>query len=150
MKFFMKSSLMILIMLAFVSGAASPERGKGIGIIVGEPTGLSAKMWTSSATAIDGGLAWSFGRNGHLHFHADQLWHNFNFINNTQFALYFGAGAELNLGSLPAVGVRGVVGIDYFFRKIPLDAFFEIVPVFTLLPGTGFAGGAGLGLRWFF
>lgn len=135
---------------AYVHSAASPDKGRGIGILIGEPTGLSAKMWTSSSTAFDGGLAWSFGKNGRLHFHADYLWHNFNMIHHKQFSLYFGTGAEINLGSLPAIGLRGVAGIVYFFKDIPLDAFFEIVPVFTLLPGTGMSGGAGIGLRWFF
>ncbi len=150
MKSILKISLFILIIFIRTSSAATPHKGKGIGIVVGEPTGLSAKMWLSSGTALDGGLAWSFGKNGRLHFHADHLWHNFNIIQQKQFSIYFGAGGELNLGSLPAIGLRGVTGIDYFFKDIPLDDFFEIVPVFTLLPGTGMSGGAGIGLRWFF
>jgi len=150
MKSFVKITVFLLVTLTCIGRAAAPDKGKGVGIIIGEPTGLSAKMWTSSSTALDGGLAWSFGENGRLHFHADHLWHNFNFIKNRQFSLDFGAGAEINLGSLPIMGVRGVIGVEYFFEEITLDAFFEMVPVFTLLPGTGFTGGGGIGLRWFF
>ncbi len=150
MKFLKKNSLILLITLICASRAASPESGKGIGFLIGEPTGLNAKMWTSSQTALDAGLAWSFGKNGRLHFHADHLWHNFDAFEHKQFSLYFGAGVEINLGSLPVAGVRGVLGVNYFFKEFPLDAFFEIVPVFTVLPGSGFTGGGGIGLRWFF
>ena len=33
------------------------RQGFGIGLIVGEPTGLSAKKWLSDATAIDAAVA---------------------------------------------------------------------------------------------
>lgn len=143
-------SLFLLIVLAGFSRAASPKKGTGIGFIVGEPTGISAKMWTSSTTALDGALAWSFGKNGRLHLHADHLWHYFNVPKNQPVAFYVGAGGELNLGGSPVLGLRAVAGMNYFFAGIPLDAFFEIVPIFTLLPASGLSAGAGLGLRWFF
>ena len=47
-----------LILLAFVAlfsvGVMAQNSGLGLGVIFGEPTGLSAKIWTSERTALDG------------------------------------------------------------------------------------------------
>ncbi len=50
-------------LLAIFCGAASAGgRNFGVGIILGEPTALSAKYWTSSTTAFDFGIGWGAGR----------------------------------------------------------------------------------------
>jgi hypothetical protein len=53
----------------------SQSRGFGLGIILGEPTGISAKYWTGSTTALDFGLGYSFEKNSRMHLHADYLFH---------------------------------------------------------------------------
>jgi hypothetical protein len=35
------------------------DRAFGLGVMIGEPTGVSAKLWTSAANAFDFGLGWS-------------------------------------------------------------------------------------------
>jgi hypothetical protein len=52
-------TLFILVSLSQLSFAQ--ERNFGLGVIVGEPTGLSAKLWTSNTGALDFGLGWSIG-----------------------------------------------------------------------------------------
>src|SRR5262245_41316938 len=51
--------------------------GAGLGIIVGEPTGVSAKIWVGGNTALDAAAAWSFADEGALHLHGDFLAHAF-------------------------------------------------------------------------
>ncbi len=70
-----KIQLCPIILLLLASSAMAQDRGFGLGVILGEPTGLSGKYWTSSTNAIDGGLAWSFRHAGFFHVHADYLWH---------------------------------------------------------------------------
>jgi hypothetical protein len=49
----------------------------GIGVMFGEPTGISIKNWTGGSTAINIGAAWSLsGRNEAIHLHADFLFHS--------------------------------------------------------------------------
>ncbi|MBI3766102.1 MAG: hypothetical protein HY277_06330, partial [Ignavibacteriales bacterium] len=45
----------------------SQDRGFGIGILIGEPTGVSVKGWLNATNAIDAGVAWSFVRETSFH-----------------------------------------------------------------------------------
>ena len=77
--------LFALSLVFFLSTAAlSQDRGFGAGIILGEPTGLSAKSWLSQQNAIDLGLAYSFRHRGYFHLHADYLWHFPDVIESTE------------------------------------------------------------------
>ena len=143
---------------------AAQDHGFGMGLILGEPTGLSAKLWTSKENAFDFGLGVSIGGdrishkgnyNGRsrIHFHMDYLWHSFNAINSTEkFPLYYGIGGRFNTGGNyeGSFGVRGVFGIAWFPRSTPIDVFLELVPVFQVTPLTGLGIDAGLGIRYFF
>jgi hypothetical protein len=145
-----------LILIAFVSlfsiGVFAQDSGLGLGVIFGEPTGLSAKMWTSERTAIDAAVAWSFVGEGWLHIHADFLVHNFDLINVSEGSLpvYFGVGAYVGLSSDLGLGARVPVGIAYHFEGAPVEAFFELVPGLALLPEIRFYFGGGIGARYFF
>jgi hypothetical protein len=144
--------LIILIFIAFLSlTIQAQDRGFGIGIMAGEPTGLSAKLWMSRATAADFGLAWSI--DSYLHIHGDIVMHKFNLINVSQGELpvYIGLGARI-LFTDPdlSLGVRVPIGLDYHFRSAPFDLFFEIVPIMNLTPATEFDFNAAIGFRYFF
>ncbi len=126
--------------------------GFGVGIILGEPTGISAKLWLTEKTAIDGGVAWSMWNESALNIHADFLVHSFNLINVSQgqLPLYFGIGARVKLANDPLVGVRVPVGLAYLFGSAPLDIFLEVVPILDLIPGTYFHFNSAIGVRYFF
>jgi len=140
-------------------GSASAQNRKfGLGVILGEPTGLSAKLWIGKNTAIDGALAWSFGSFGTfgyqsaLYVHADYLFHNFNLIKveKGRLPVYYGIGASVVLASDVGVGIRVPIGLEYIFANAPFDIFLEIVPMLAVVPGTSFGVNAGLGARYFF
>jgi hypothetical protein len=164
----LKTNILIAIILLLFTFAAAPvaaqDRGFGLGLILGEPTGLSAKLWTSQNNAFDFGLGLSVGgdrisknhvynNNGRIHFHMDYLWHAFNAISSTErFPLYYGLGARFNSGGGydESIGVRGVFGIAWFPHSTPIDVFLELVPVLQLTSSTGFGIDAGVGVRYFF
>ncbi len=148
-----------------VQESVAQDRGFGLGVIIGEPTGISAKAWTSSVNAFDFGLGWSIGGDrigkydGHynggsrIHFHMDYLWHSFNAIHSSErFPLYYGIGGRINTGAGydGSVAVRGVFGIAWLPHKTPIDVFFELVPSLQLTPASGFGIDAGIGARYFF
>lgn len=145
-----------LILIAFVSlfslGAFAQDSGLGLGLIFGEPTGLSAKMWTSERTAIDAAVAWSFVGSGWLHIHTDFLIHNFDLIDVSEGSLpvYFGVGAYLGLASDLGLGARVPVGLAYHFEGAPVEVFFELAPGLALLPEIKFYIGGGIGARYYF
>lgn len=155
----MKKLFIFIGFAVLLCGSASAQDRKfGLGIIMGEPTGLSAKLWTGSSTAIDGALAWSFGSfgtfgsQGALYAHADYLFHNFNLIRveKGRLPVYYGIGASVVLANSAGVGVRIPVGLEYLFANAPFDIFLEVVPMLALVPSTSFGVNAGLGARYFF
>ncbi len=147
-------SIMVFVLTAVLLCGTAEAKGSGfgLGIIVGEPTGLSAKLWTGNSTAIDGAVAWSFGKDSALHLHADYLFYNFNLfkVEKGKLPLYYGIGGRIKLVDDMKVGVRIPVGINYIFAKAPLDIFLEIVPMLELVPRTEFNLNGGIGIRYFF
>ena len=147
----MKKLFLISFTILLSLNVLSQNSGLGIGVIIGEPTGLSAKMWTSEKTAIDAGLAWSFIGSGFLHIHADMLMHSFAIdVDKGQLPIYFGLGAKLVLANDLGLGVRIPVGMSYLFESAPIDIFIELVPVLDLVPATAFTFEGGVGIRYFF
>lgn len=141
--------LSILVCLVFSSTLVYAQgRNLGLGIILGEPTGISVKYWLGSANAISGAAAWSFSDEEALHIHADYLFHNFGLIQQN-LPLYYGIGAKVKFADDVNVGIRIPVGIAYIFEA-PLDTFLEIVPLLELVPDTEFGLNAAIGVRYYF
>ncbi|MCB0408549.1 MAG: hypothetical protein KDD34_10110, partial [Bdellovibrionales bacterium] len=57
----MKALLRIAILSSFMFSLSAYAANKrfGLGIVLGEPTGLSGQYWLSKNRAIDGAAAWS-------------------------------------------------------------------------------------------
>lgn len=123
----------------------------GLGVMLGEPTGVSAKVWNNQNSAFGFGAAWSFGRYDAIHLHADYLRHSwFGDIEKGNLAFYYGIGGRLVLADDPAIGVRIPVGLNYVVEDAPIDLFVEAVPILDLAPSTDFDGNGALGLRFYF
>lgn len=144
--------LSMFLLLLFVSMVKAQSSGPGLGIIVGEPTGISFKYWTSSTTAFDAALAWSFIDEGAFHIHGDYLFHNMRLISVPEGKLpfYYGIGARIKTANDTKLGVRVPLGLAYLFQNAPIDIFLEIVPILDLTPKTDFGINAALGARYFF
>jgi hypothetical protein len=148
-----KAFLIILTIGVMAPNAFAGGEDFGIGIIAGEPTGLSGKMWLTRSTAIDGALAWSFGDGGDaLHLHGDYLVHNSSLfdVDKGVLALHFGVGGRVKFADDTLLGVRVPVGLTYFFDNVPLDVFGEIVPILDLVNETEINLNAAIGVRYFF
>ena len=141
-------SLSILI-IAAIGHASAQSRNSNteLGIILGEPTGISLKAWQSDNIAFDAGLAWSFGDNGSIHLHGDYLRHKWLDVESGSLALYYGLGARLQLADDPRLGARIPVGLQYNIPDTRLTTFFEVAPLLDLIPETTFDVNGGLGLR---
>ena len=140
------------------------RQGFGIGVIVGEPTGLSAKKWITDTTAIDAAAAWSFADFSSFQLHVDYLWHNYDLIQTKelpgQLSVYYGIGGRIKLkGSNDGkgnkdegtrLGVRIPVGLSYTFKENPVELFAEVVPLLDVVPETKLGIGVGVGARYYF
>ncbi len=134
---------------------SSQDKGFGVGIIIGEPTGVSLKGWMTSTTAIDAGIAWSFLDDGSVHLHGDYLVH-FNVFNTSlKIPLYVGIGGRIKFKNNKKItdnriGVRVPFGIDFMLNDAPVDIFVELVPVLDLSPKTDINFNGAVGVRYFF
>jgi hypothetical protein len=133
--------------------AFAQEEGLGLGIVFGEPTGISLKSFISETDAMDAAVAWS---RDSLHLHADYLVHRYDVLHagSDGLPIYFGIGCRLKFDegdddSDVQVGLRIPLGIAYWFKGTPIEVFAEIAPLMDLLPDTDAEFNAGIGIRYY-
>ena len=146
--------MILFLITSLLFSSAGP--GPGIfelGLILGEPTGISAKMWFDGNTALDGALSWSL-RDNHdkLHIHADFLWHDYTLIKNSSGLLpvYYGIGGRIILGDDAHLGPRVPIGISWLLGGAPLDLFIELAGILDIIPDLDFDLNGGIGIRYIF
>lgn len=152
-----KNVFLALIILLLPLPSLAQHGDFGLGVIIGEPTGLSWKIWTGGKTGLAGAAAWSLGRRDAFHLHADYLFHNFNLfsVSKGKLPFYYGLGFRLLFheredDNHTRAGVRIPLGIEYIFASPSLGAFIEIVPILDLSPRTDFDLNAAIGIRYYF
>lgn len=137
----------ILLLAAPLVLSAQGRDAIGLGIMVGEPTGLSAISWLGGGNALDLVAAWSFRGPGSFYLHADYQFHGFV---ERPMTLFSGLGGFIVLQDDPVLGLRIPLGISFLFQQAPMDLFLELAPGITLAPATDFFVGGGLGFRFYF
>ncbi|MCS7052550.1 MAG: hypothetical protein NZM09_02315 [Ignavibacterium sp.] len=153
MKEFRKLLIISLIFILFSIGNSFPQsRNLGVGFIVGSPTGLSAKYWTTGINAIAFGLGYSFEKNTKLHLHSDYLFNlSSGFNTSEKISIYYGPGVRLKFqeNDNSRLGLRGALGGFWIPRGTIIEIFIEIAPTIDLIPSTDFSFDGGLGIRFF-
>ncbi len=143
-----------LLVLTPLHGQHHRESPLGVGVIVGEPTGLSAKYWMDETSALDAGLGWSFEGRTSLHIHGSYLFHDFDLIpvEKGRLPLYVGVGGRFKArsGQSDRLGMRVPFGAAYHVEDFPLDVFAEIVPILDVVPSSRFSLNAAIGVRFYF
>lgn len=140
----------------------------GLGVMLGDPTGLSGKVWISRSSAIDFGLAYSFSN--FMEVLGDYLYHFHGAFGSssrflTELTPYLGLGGTFfvdtsanrtdtkfftNSGNSAGLGIRIPFGLEWRSVRPPIGVFAELVPGIAIIPGTfGFLEG-GVGVRYYF
>jgi hypothetical protein len=141
---------------AGVAGAEGSAGSKkvGLGIVVGQPTGISFKLNLNAENAIDAAAAWSLSGNNNLHLRADYIYHRYGVIDvdKGRLPLFFGVGGRIELreNARNLFGIRFPIGLDYYFSGAPFDVFVQVAPVLEVAPDTDFEFEAALGGRFWF
>lgn len=142
-----------------IGGPTSQVRptGLGLGILLGEPAGISGAYRWHDHLAVQGSVGWSFGQR-RMHLGADGI------ITVTEIAadqemglhypVYIGLGTRVRMGGPqnPAyeersgLGVRFPLGVAIVPDDLPIEVFFEVAPMMQIIPSTrgGFDGGLGV------
>ncbi|HUW68601.1 MAG TPA: hypothetical protein VMX33_00075 [bacterium] len=161
----MMTIVMICAALA-VPAFAAPAQGKtiqlagksadgpmGIGIFLGQPTGLTFEMDLSTSSWVDFKAAWNLA--GPKGGYSILLQGNYEYafpgmfaIESELFTPFFGGGAVVDINDTNVnFGVRVPAGIAYRFRHIPLELFIEAGIDVYLFPSFALGGSGGLGAR---
>ncbi len=145
-------TLLVIGLLLFCGFVHAQDSGFGLGIIIGEPTGISAKMWTRKDGAICLAAGWSLEEQKYINIQGDYVFHNFSLIKveKGKLPVYYGIGVKIVTKDETKVGIRVPIGIDYIFHNAPLDIFFEIAPLIDIVPETEPYINVALGIRFFF
>lgn len=156
-----RSVIIALLTVLISASAVMAEEGLGVGIIIGDPTGVTVKKWIGADRAIDGAAAWTLSGSGSLQLHGDYLLHDFTLLKpgpiNGKLPVYFGLGGRVVLSddshghhNDTVLGVRVPFGISYLMTRAPVEAFLEIVPILDVVPNTELNLNAAIGARFYF
>ena len=128
--------------------ASAQQGGTGVGVVLGEPTGVTARFMRGGNNFQVHG-AWSFSGDGALQLNGDYL-RSGRIDSEPMVPFYFGLGVMVKFASKSELGLRVPLGLNYFFKGDPFEVFGEIVPIFRLIPNTSFKLGGGIGIRYYF
>lgn len=125
--------------------------GFSLGIILGEPSGISAKVTGSGSMAWDAALAWSFlSENPGLYLHSDVLYHlnGFQMESGAFFRPFIGFGGAVHFAADFKIALRIPVGLAFYFTSVPVEVFVEAAPGLLLFPETSSYAAGGIGIRY--
>jgi hypothetical protein len=140
------------------SGSEIGDRPFGLGIVLGDPSGLSAKLYLGGTTnAVD--FALSFDTYGNrftqdsVYFHATYLWHPSVVAEGNGVVLPWHVGVGGFIGTNPfyeTLGVRVPVGLDANLTAVPVQIFGDVGLRVGVIPDTYLDFDVGLGARYYF
>jgi hypothetical protein len=138
---------------------AQEARGFGLGLIIGNPTGVSGKGFLSPEHAIDGAVGFGLLGGEDLQLHADFLWHfPIKQWSSAALDLYLGVGPWLGFHGHGgrneretdvSIGARAPFGLAVMFDA-PFDVFLEVAAGLRLVRKVGFHLDAAIGGRYWF
>ncbi len=136
----------------------------GVGLILGAPTGVSAKARLGSTSSID--AAFGLGVGADVHFHGDYLFEGLPVLlqdedSGITLDWYFGVGGRMLLvddndnnnrnDDDLELGPRAPLGLELYVSSVKnMEAFVEVAVGLDLVDETNITVDGGIGFRWFF
>lgn len=149
--------------------------GVSLGIILGDPTGLTLRVGLTERNALQAHFGFSPFPGSAVVGELDWTYDAWNFLRNNSTAellFYFGAGGKMewltgdyyayeynHRHDIPdrshfGLGIRALLGLRTVFLKAPFDLFFEVAPLGILFvvpnPGVYYDFDAAIGFRYRF
>jgi hypothetical protein len=137
----------------------------GLGVIGGDPNGLSGKFYLRGRThALDFALAYRlWGPNGSAYYaHSTYLIHpnEYRELDGVVLGWHMGVGGYVGLSTVDlgngqtasamGIGVRAPIGVDFDLEAFPLQFFIDVAVNVGLVPSTYATAEGNLGMRYYF
>lgn len=149
----MRATVLVLALVVSWSAPAGAETGSfGLGLIVGQPTGITGAYQLSDNTAIDAALGLDLFDDRDFYLHAEFLYYLPTLVDASSIELdaYLGIGGFFVAHGDATIGARAPFGLSLGFKSVPLELFLELSLRLSLVPGVhGDVRGAG-GFRYYF
>jgi len=144
----------LLVTLAPTAARAESDHGPfGIGLIVGQPTGLTMEFELSEHTALDAAVGFDLFNDRRFYAHLEFLYFLPTLVNadSLSLALYIGVGGFIvDHPDRVGLGVRAPLGLSLEFTAAPIEIFAEVALHLLLVPDVDADPGAALGIRYYF
>lgn len=142
-------------MLLALSGAAFGQAhgNVGLGIQLGEPSGITGKFWLGSQSAVDATVGWNLITD-RIVLQAGYLHHFPLSVRTGSLAAYVGIGGLMGswdyepFGQEIYLAARVPLGLEFIYE--PVSFYAEVDPLVALIPATDFDIGGGIGFRFYF
>ncbi len=129
------------------SRGAAAAREIGVGVVLGEPIGVTAKLWMDDRLAFDAGAGLSDGNAG---FWGDALWHDWTLLPQPaagRLGAYAGAGPHTPTGADARCGGGTMGGVSFRPNGHPRVLYAYAGPLFRMTQGGHVDAVGGVGIR---
>ncbi|MBO9668757.1 MAG: hypothetical protein J7501_18300 [Bdellovibrio sp.] len=124
-------------------GTQQSKAENALGIVIGDPTGLSGRFGLDGDHSIEGALAYTSDHYRGMHIHGTYLWdraRTFNVQNSNPIYMYYGIGARIitiNSGEHDgdvAIAARAPIGLLFKINNPNLEFFGELAAALNVTP----------------
>lgn len=158
MSFLMGRAVAASLLLATAAGPVAAQRqgDQGVGVMLGNPSGFSYKIFLDERFGLDAALGVA---QGEPDAHVTLLIHDFDILKRSPAFRDFNGDSALYVGFGPRslfddddteFGLRVVAGMSMFPSASPWEFFGELAPVLRLTPNSGTDFDFAVGLRYYF
>ncbi|AHI05729.1 hypothetical protein BDW_06115 [Bdellovibrio bacteriovorus W] len=152
----MRFKLALLTLLMSLSAPLAAHAESALGVVLGDPSGLSARHRVDAGHSLEGALAFSAGHRRGFHIHGTYLWdkaRTFVVEHSNIVELYYGLGFRLinidggRYNGDVALGPRAPLGLLYKIDNPNLEFFAELSLALDIVPSIDVDLDAGIGVR---
>jgi hypothetical protein len=149
----MRAAKLVLLIAMLWSVPARADGGAfGLGLIIGQPTGVTAAFELSDHTMIDAaiGFGWVRDRDFYTHVEFDYFLPTLVKGGSAELSAYLGIGGFFFAHKDPGFGARAPFGLSVDFTSVPLQIFGEVALLLAFTPDTDLDVRGAVGFRYYF